>query len=252
MAKLIEELDHAMTSLGELILRRRCIRSLDNAEIYEVKLDGEFLMSSLVNNAEKALAHIALDRVALLDVAHSQVYDRSFDVLVGGLGLGYTAKTALDVEHVRTVTVIELLEPVIRWHEERLVPLANELLGDPRCQIVLGDFFELIKSANSPPDNVDAPTYHAILLDIDHSPKCLLQSSNSAFYTERGMQSVIRRLHPGGVFAFWSADPPESELIDCMKMAFAEVSIHECRFLNPLLNKEDINWIVAAQASQKP
>ncbi|GJM23772.1 MAG: hypothetical protein DHS20C16_01870 [Phycisphaerae bacterium] len=249
MAKSIEELDHAMTPLGELILRRRCIRSLDHAEIFEVKLDGEFLMSSLVNNAEIALSDIGLKNASLDGVAQAQVVDR--DVLVGGLGLGYTAKAALDADHVRSVTVIELLEPVIRWHDDRLVPLSGDLLGDPRCKIVLGDFFELFKPNDSRPEDFGTQAYHAILLDIDHSPSCLLQSSNSAFYTERSMRLVVRRLHPGGVFAFWSADPPESNLIDCLKLVFSEVAIHECRFLNPLLNKEDVNWIVTAQKNQQ-
>jgi len=104
LAKSIEELDHAMTPLGELILRRRCVRSLGGVDVFEVKLAGAFLMSSMVNDAEIALADIAL----------SQVTGHWRDLLVGGLGLGHTAKAALDADHVRSVTVIELLEPVAR------------------------------------------------------------------------------------------------------------------------------------------
>ena len=252
MAKSFEELDHAMTPLGELVLRRRCVPSLGGAEIFEVKLDGAFLMSSLVNDTEIALADIALTDIALTkiapaDTALSRVVDRDRDVLVGGLGLGYTAKAALDADHVRSVTVIELLEPVVRWHERKLVPLAAELTGDARCTIVLADFFALFESDSPTGDDTDPRAYHAILLDIDHSPQCLLRESNAAFYTERGMRSVVRRLHPGGVFALWSADPPQEELIGCMKAAFADVVVHNQKFFNPLLNSEDTNWIVVAQ-----
>ena len=236
LAKSIEELDHAMTPLGELVLRRRRVASLGGAEVFEVKLDGAFLMSSLVNDAEIALADIALSPVA----------DRQCDVLVGGLGLGYTARAALDADHVRSVTVIELLEPVVRWHERGLVPPATGLIGDPRCTIVVADFFALFDSNGPTGGDTDGRTYHAILLDIDHSPQCLLRASHAAFYTGCGMRSVARRLHPGGVFALWSADPPQADLIGCMEEAFAEVVVHERRFFNPLLNREDRNWIVVA------
>lgn len=242
MAKAFEELDHAMTPLGELVLRRRCVPSLGGAEIFEVKLDGAFLMSSLVNDAEIALADIAL----------AQVADRECDVLVGGLGLGYTAKAALAADHVRSVSVIELLEPVVRWHKRGLVPLAAELLGDPRCAIVLADFFALFESEGSSSDDTNARVYHAILLDIDHSPQCLLRASHAAFYTAGGMRSVARRLHPGGVFALWSADPPPPGLIEGMEAAFAEVVVHERCFFNPLLNSEDRNWIVVAWSGGWP
>ncbi|NOX58951.1 MAG: spermidine synthase [Planctomycetes bacterium] len=237
MAKSIEELDHAITPLGELVLRRRCVASLGGAEIFEVKLDGEFLMSSLVNDAEIALADLALPLVR----------DRECDVLVGGLGLGYTAKAALDANQVRSVTVIELLEPVVRWHERGLVPLASELKNDSRCRIVLADFFAMFAADAPQPRGIGSQMFHAILLDIDHSPQCLLQPSHAAFYSANGMQSVVQRLHSGGVFALWSADPPDTELLDSMSEVFADVRTHQRSFLNPLLNKEDSNWIVVAQ-----
>ncbi len=102
--------------------------------------------------------------------------------------------------------------------------------------------------ANAKPHaDIKLETYHAILLDIDHSPQCLLRQSHSQFYTASGMQSVAKRLHPGGVFALWSADPPDDELLACMQSAFDEVGAYERRFLNPLLNREDCNWIVVAQ-----
>ncbi len=128
LAKSIEELDYANTPLGELVLRRRSVASLGGADIYEVKLAGEFLMSSLVNDAE----------IALADVALGLVDDSDRDVLVGGLGLGYTAQAALAADRIRTVTVIELLPSVVQWHEQGIVPLghvrADRFLRDVRRQ----------------------------------------------------------------------------------------------------------------------
>ena len=142
-----EELDYSMTPLGELILRRREVLSLDRAEVFEVKLAGELLMSSIVNDAEIALAKFALPLVAC---------DRC-DVLVGGLGLGYTAKAALDTDTVAGVTVIEYLRRVISWHQGELVPLGRSLSQDARCRLVHGDFFAVVGSPAKQDDGPSAP-----------------------------------------------------------------------------------------------
>ncbi len=245
-----EELDYSMTPLGELILRRREVLSLGGLEIFEVKLDGQFLMSSLVNDAEIALAKLALPLVAVADC----------DVLVGGLGLGYTAAAALDSPSVCSVTVLEYLPSVIDWHRRGLVPLAEQLTGDPRCSLIQGDFFATIaeprrvlsreRSGHDLGANpLGSGRFHAILLDIDHSPECLLQPSHSQFYTTDGLRPLTDRLHPGGVFAVWSADPPQDAFVENLRAVFPIVDIHESTFHNPLLNEEDINYIFVAQLS---
>jgi len=256
-----EELDYAMTPLGELILRRREVLALDRAEVYEVKLDSEFLMSSIVNDAEIALADFALPLVAC---------DRC-DVLVGGLGLGYTAKAALEAANVAGVTVVEYLPNVISWHERELVPLGRSLTRDARCKLICADFFAIVGAppavadeshqphnagarpaapADQRPDTVaelGSRRYHAILLDIDHSPQCLLRDAHGSFYTVDGLTRLVDRLHAGGVFALWSADPPERALADALDEAFATVQVRESRFYNPLLDLFDVNYIVVAQ-----
>lgn len=118
---MIEELDYQQTPLGELVLRRRRSPSLQNELVYEVKLGDEMLMSSSVNESERALARLALDRLG----------EGACDVLIGGLGLGYTAAAALDYPQVRRVDVIELLGPVIAWHHARLVPASGNICDDP-------------------------------------------------------------------------------------------------------------------------
>ncbi len=243
-----EELDHGMTPLGDLILRRREVLSLDRAEVFEVKLAGELLMSSIVNDAEIALARFALPLVTC----------DQCDVLVGGLGLGYTAKAALEADNVARVTVIEYLQKVIEWHRDELVPLGRSLTQDARCLLVHGDFFEAVGS----PANQDDPTsvsnpeelagiasnrFHAILLDIDHSPQCLLHAGHAAFYTVEGLKRLADHIHPGGVFALWSADPPEESLTRSLNGAFESVRVRESKFYNPLLGLHDVNYIVLAQ-----
>ncbi len=243
-----QELDYGMTPLGELILRRREVLSLDRAEVFEVKLDGEFLMSSLVNDAEIALADFALPLVAC----------DTCDVLVGGLGLGYTAQAALAFEKVATVTVVEYLERVISWHERELVPLGRWLTQDARCQLVHDDFFAVVGSPARQEGETAAPgdaastsvfskRFHAILLDIDHSPQCLLHAGHGTFYKTDGLKRLTDHLHSGGVFALWSADPPEPSLIDGLDNAFASVQVRESKFYNPLLDLDDVNYIVIAQ-----
>ncbi len=232
-----EELDYGETQLGELILRRRVVRSLDGAEVFEVKLDGEFLMSSLVNEAEIALATEAL----------SLIECDACDVLVGGLGLGYTAKAALDDERVRLVVVVEYLDRVIDWHRRRLVPLGRALTEDARCRLMHADFFAAVMSS-APDCPLSGDRFHAILLDVDHSPACLLQPAHAAFYTRAGLERLTDRLHAGGVFAVWSADPPEQGFLDRLGSVFVDVSVRECVFDNPLQNQDDVNYIYLARS----
>ena len=121
-----EELDYQETELGGLSLRRRGILSLGGMEVYEIQLGDAFLMSSLFTEVEVALADLGL---AELDNA-------ALDVVVGGLGLGYTARAALRNPAVRSLLVIEALPPVIDWHRRGLVPLGIQLTADPRCRFL--------------------------------------------------------------------------------------------------------------------
>jgi spermidine synthase len=230
-----EELDYQQTELGELILRRRRVASLGGAEVFEVKLDGAFLMSSLVNVAEIALATEALKLVE----------GDACDVLVGGLGLGYTAQAALDSGTARSVVVVEFLESVIEWHRMRLVPLGNSLCEDARCELASGDFFDAVMSSGGE-SILGERRFHAILLDIDHSPRSVLRPEHARFYTPEGLKRLVERLHPGGVFAVWSADPAEEGFLDALRSVFAEVRCQACVFQNPLLNEEDTNYIYLA------
>lgn len=232
MTATFEELDYQMTPLGELVLRRRRSPSVPDEWVYEVKLGDEMLMSSTVNASERALARLALEGRG----------QRACDVLVGGLGLGYTAATALEYPGVRRVVVMELLAPVITWHRNRIVPLAGRLLDDPRCFIVEDDFFEyVLRNAQSRRD-----VYDVALLDIDHSPECWLHSRHADFYSETGLRALADCLQPDGIFGLWSASKPAPEFLELVTRVFPRCRSHEVSFFNPHVNETDSNWVVIA------
>ena len=236
MSASFTELDYRRTPLGDLSLRRRQVAALGGVEVYEVKLGDAFLMSSLFHEVEMALADLGLAGL-----------DAPLDVVVGGLGLGYTARAALKHPAVRSLSVVESLEPVIEWHERGLVPLGPELTGDARCHFVHGDFFALAASGRGFDPKEPSRKFHAVLLDIDHSPKNLLHSRHGAFYQPSGLRELAAHLHPGGVFALWSDDPPDEPFLNMLRAVFATADVHVVSFHNPLLEQESSSTVYVAR-----
>ena len=238
MSKLFEELDFRETPIGDLILQRRRFLQLDGVEVYEVKLGDAFLMSSLFHEVEVALSKLGLAALATPDA----------DVVVGGLGLGYTAVAALEDPTLRSLIVVEALDAVIDWHQRGLVPLGPVLTGDERCRFVLADFF--VRAAD-PQRGFDPANpgrkFHAVLLDIDHSPRNLLHASNAAFYERAGLQKLAEQLHPGGVFALWSDDPPDERFLADLRAVFETVQVEVVPFANPLLDRESESTVYVAR-----
>ena len=240
MSRRFEEIDWQQTPMGEISLRRRVEPSL-LVDVYEVKLGEEFLMSSLFTVAEIELARLGLGAVEGQDL----------DVVVGGLGLGYTAVAALEDPRVRTVTVVEALGPVISWHVRRLLPDTAELTADPRTTLVEGDFFALARAGQGFGGASDL--VHAVLLDIDHTPHHVLHPSHSDLYSVEGLERLAARLHPGGVFALWSDDPPEEAFTTLLALVFADAAAHEVTFANPLTGGTSSNTVyVATTAGGRP
>ncbi len=237
MGDLFEELDRQDTPIGELILRRRQVPGLGEGHVYEIKRDGELLMSSLVNESEQVLAHEAIRAIG----------DGIYDVLVGGLGLGYTAWAALGYERVRSVTVVELLEPVIGWHEQGLVPLGRELHDHPRCRFLKGDFFVLATDPSVRDVLHPADGYGAILVDIDHAPDAVLHESHAGFYAPEALTRVASLLLPGGALAVWSAGGPQPAFTAMLGEVFPEVSVHEVEVYNPLADADQVDTIYVAR-----
>jgi len=125
-----EELGWQQTPMGVISLRRRFDPSV-RADIFEVKLDDEHLMSSLFTVAERELARLGLARTPGTDL----------DVIIGGLGLGYTAQEALQCSRIQTLTVIEYSDAVLDWHQRDLLPDTVGLAADGRVTLVCADFF---------------------------------------------------------------------------------------------------------------
>mgnify|MGYP002630947457 CR=1 FL=1 len=221
-----EELDYRPTPIGELSLRRRRELKLD-VDVIEIKLGDEFLMSSLFTASEIELARLALARLQ----------GRDLDVVVGGLGLGYTAEAVLQHDTVGTLMVVEMLDAVVDWHEEGILPLGPVLTADPRCGFVRGDFFALADSDTGFDPAAPGRRFHAILVDIDHSPEALLDERSAGFYQPAGLARLARHLHPGGIFGLWSNAPPDDAFTARLASVFAEAEGVPVTFHNPLQDR---------------
>jgi spermidine synthase len=203
-------------------------------DIYEVKLGDEFLMSSMFVEAEEALSTLGL----------AAVQGDNLDVVVGGLGLGYTAVTALKDERISELLVVDALDTVIGWHQDELVPLGKILNADARNHYVLGSFFDLATDPSTGFDpNNDGKKFDAILLDIDHSPTEFLDVANASFYTTENLALMAEQLKPKGVFAMWSQNLPEASFETLLKTVFERVESHVVSFFNPFQNKVSTNSV---------
>lgn len=236
MSARFEELDWRRTPLGEISLRRR-FEPVLQGDVYEVKLGDAFLMSSLFTAGEAALSDLAL----------ATLPGKDLDVVVGGLGLGYTADAVLRDPRVRSLRVVEALDAVIGWHRRGLLPVSHGLTSDPRCTLVHGDFFALVADGSGfgpgGPDRHDA-----ILVDIDHSPRHLLHADHGSFYGVEGHRRLAERLEPGGVYALWSDDPPDEDYLAVTARVFASCEAHVVSFSNPLTGGEAANTVYVATA----
>lgn len=228
MSARLEELDFQPTPMGDLTLRRRRDDAL-GVEIFEVKLGEEYLMSSLFTVAEEALADLGL----------AAVDGDELTVVVGGLGLGYTAIAALRDERVASMTVIDTMPAVIDWHERGLLPVSATLTADARTRLVLADFFAVMRAE---PET----QYDAILLDVDHSPRHQLDPSHADLYTVDGLRALARHLTDRGVFALWSDDPPDDEFVERLGVVFGHHAEHVIDFANPLTGGVSSNTVYVA------
>jgi len=238
MKSYFEELDSQKTHMGELSLRRRRVRLAKDMDVYEIKLGQEYLMSSLFHEAE----------VALADMGLSDLKGDGWDVVVGGLGLGYTASAALTFKQLRRLIVVEALAPVIDWHKRGLVSQEIQLNTDRRCVFCHADFFALARENGF---DTEAPghRFDAILLDIDHTPEFWLHPSHADFYTEEGLRQLKSFLKPQGVFALWSNDPPANTFLNILSRVFADVQGHPIQFDNPLQQTTSTSGVYVAHCS---
>lgn len=239
MALLFEEIDSQPSDLGPVSLRRRRMPALGDRDIYEVKLGDDFLMSSMFVDAEIALADLGIEATT----ADKPV------VVVGGLGLGYTAEAALRHDQVDELLVIEALDTVIGWHRKGLVPIGPILNDDKRCRYVHGSFFELADPGCGFDPEVPGRLFDAILLDIDHSPRALLHNSNASFYQAESLERMTQQLKPDGVFAMWSNEPEDDGFMQILEEVFTDCRAEKISFFNPFQNCMASNTVYIAHKS---
>ncbi len=221
-----EILAYEETPLGLLCLRRREILSQPGTLVTEVTLNHEFLMSSYLTASERALTELGLERV---------LGGEELRVLIGGLGLGYTAASALDSVMVNHVEVVEFLPQVISWLDSGLVPLAERLNADERLEVTHGDIYERL---SRPGDQ----EFELIAIDVDHSPEDVLGEQSQGFYSREGLTRAKSHLTKGGVLGVWSYDE-SSPLLANMKEVFGTVTVEKVTVMNDLINQEQTDWL---------
>lgn len=230
----LEILAYESTSLGALCLRRRELLSRPGTIVTEVTLNHEFLMSSYLTESERALSTIGLELV-------KDKSDKStLDVLVGGLGLGYTAAAALESDYVGSVEVVEFLPQVIGWMNKGLVPLSDQLNIEPRLTITQGDIYARLAEPGS-------KSFDLIAIDVDHSPEDVLGGQSKGFYSVSGLESAQTHLQPGGVLGVWSY-AESTPLLDNMKRVFSDVRVEQVSVMNDLIDEEQTDWLFFGRA----
>lgn len=168
-----------------------------------VRVDQRVLMSNRVHQSEISLAEHAIERAE--DPQH---------VLIGGLGLGYTLRATLDrlPKHAR-VTVAELVPELVEWNRTHLRHLNDGALEDPRCEVVVGDVYDVISSRKR--------RFDVILLDVDNGPRALSQEKNQRLYGDTGTRACWNALTPKGVLGVWSAGPEAQYAARLKRCGFA-------------------------------
>lgn len=169
---------------GELRLKQR-------GQEFSIMLGSNELMNSRLSGSEQALATLACDRIAAKPAPR---------LLIGGLGMGFTLRAALDVIGADArVTVAELVPAVVSWARGPMAAVFAGSLDDPRVDIHEGDVAAVIQAARV--------SYDAILLDVDNGPDGLTHEANDGLYARQGLLAARDALRPGGVLAVWSSGP---------------------------------------------
>lgn len=225
----IEILAYENTPLGILCLRRRELLSEPGTMVTEITLNHEFLMSSYHTMSERQLAAQALEMNR----------GEQLRALVGGLGLGCTAREVLASERVAAVEVVEFLPQVIDWLDRGLFPLADELRADARFSVTAGDVYERLTQ----PSN---ERFDLVLIDVDHCPDENLAESNRRFYSEEGLRRAKAHLASGGVLGVWSY-AESSPFADALHRVFKHVAVKRVAFRNDLIDQDVTDWLFFGQ-----
>jgi spermidine synthase len=166
-----------------------CLYERDNE--FSIKVGNYELMNSRVYGTEDALGRLGCEKIT---------HNPRARVLIGGLGMGYTLRSALNELGMEAqVAVAELVPEVVRWNREMLSHLAGHPLDDKRVSVHEADVAQMIKTAKA--------GYNAILLDVDNGPHGLTISENDWLYGHDGLTAAFNALRPNGVLSVWSSGP---------------------------------------------
>jgi spermidine synthase len=200
------EIARAASERGEVVLRqRRDGDDPDAAGAVELRVNGVFVMDTVETSTERALATAALKQV-----------DEPRDVLIGGLGLGFTAHEVLADPRVERVAVVELEDSLVEWMRDGTVPHGPSYLADERLRVVVADIRSAVAEASP-------GSYDLVLLDVDNGPGYLVHDANAEVYEAAFLDRVHDLLRPGGALVVWSAARSD-ELAGALGSVFGSVT----------------------------
>ena len=194
-----EEVARAESERGEIVLLRRDTGAL------ELRVNGVFVMDTVETSTEQALAEAAL-----------AVFDEPRGVLVGGLGLGFTAHAVLADPRVEKVAVVEIEDAIVGWMRDATVPHGPAFLANERLTIVVADVRAAVAEATP-------ASYDLVLLDVDNGPGYLVHDSNAEVYAVPFLRQLHDLLRPGGALVVWSA-APDRALGEAVEQVFGAVA----------------------------
>ena len=198
------EVARAESERGEVVLRRRVEERA--ADALELRVNGVFVMDTRETTTEIELAAAALELVA-----------DPRDVVVAGLGLGFTLQRVLADHRVEKVKVVEIEDALVGWMRDGTVPHGPALLADRRVHIVNADIVMAVAEAMS--------TYDLVLIDVDNGPGYLVHEGNASLYEHDFIANTKRIVNPDGALVVWASNPAP-ELASVMEEVFGNCAEH--------------------------
>lgn len=172
---------------------------------FMIVLDRNELMNSRMSGSEEALATMTCERLGVRKAPH---------ILIGGYGMGFTLRAALNrLDAQARVTVAELVPEILAWARGPMASLAAGCLDDPRVMVLEQDVARVIAEG--------AGSYDAILIDVDNGPDGLVREANNGIYALSGLAAARAALRQGGILAIWSAAPDPAFTRRLIKAGFS-------------------------------
>jgi spermidine synthase len=221
------EVARAESERGELVLRER--RDEGAAAVLELRANGVFVVDSAETTSEFALATAALELVK-----------DPRDVLVGGLGLGFTLQAVLTDPRVERCSVVEIEQALVDWMRDGTIPHGQMLLADSRANVVVADVSLALAEARE-------ASYDLVLLDVDNGPSHLVHDGNAALYDVPFLALTRRIVRPGGALAVWSAEA-SPDLEENLRRVYGHVEPQARDVV--LQGRNETYWLYLARAEK--